>query len=128
VEDILSALKKVAKEKGSVELSKTDIDLIKRIAELMPVTLVAEKRSEECLKDEETADILLPGKDSQLRPVSELCLNDCDWLEESETMSFLHPDFSESLARVFCVKSKREHDEVRCVRKKINRSECLPNW
>ena len=91
---------------------------MREMAELLGKCLCAEQnyRHEEqgliCLQEEEVQDIYLPNKDRVLRPVSELCLDDCDWLEESDTMHFLHPKFSEHLARVFRVRSKREHDEV----------------
>ena len=80
------------------------------MAELLREGLKAERR--DCLEEEEVKDVYLPDKDRWLYPVTELCLNDCDWLEESKTTHFLHPEFSEPFAYAFCVRTKREHDEV----------------
>ena len=91
---------------------------MREMAELLGKCLCAEQnyRHEEqgliCLQEEEVQDIYLPDKDGWLHPVTKLSLDCCDWLEESESMHFLHPKFSEHLARVFRVRTKQEHDEV----------------
>ena len=102
VEDILAALRTFKEDKGRAELKKGDIDLIYNISGLL----------HSVLKEDQIEDLHLPGQDGWLYPVSELCLNDCDWLEESDTMHFLHDKFSAHMAHVFRVKTKRDHDEV----------------
>ena len=88
------------------------------MVELLAESLKAERRDcpdeeeRNCLGKEEVQDIYLPDKDGWLHPVTKLSLDCCDWLEESESMHFLHPKFSEHLARVFRVRTKQEHDEV----------------
>ena len=101
-EDILAALKTFKEDKGKSKLKESDIDLIQKIAALL----------QSRLEEKQTTDLHLPGQDGRLYPVSELCLNDCDWLEESDTMHFLHRKFSTDLAEKFGVKTKRDHDEV----------------
>ena len=102
VEDILAALRAFKEDTIRSKLKKGDIDMIYKISELLA----------DVLEEDQTEDLHLPGRDGWLYPVNELCLNDCDWLEESDTMHFLHDKFSAHLAQVFRVKTKRDHDEV----------------
>ena len=110
VAQILGALKQLASHKRSSQLNGKLVDVIRKMAELLGEGLKKEGR--DYLEEEEVKDVYLPDRDRWIYPVTELCLNDCDWLEESDTMHFLHPEFSEHLANVFCVRTKREHDEV----------------
>ncbi|XP_070206314.1 sacsin-like [Littorina saxatilis] len=110
VSDILDAMRQLASDHSESQCDSKLVDLLLKMAELLEATLRSEKR--EHLKEEETSDLYLPDRDGGLRPISELCLNDCDWLEESDTMHFLHPKFSEHLALTLGVRTKREHDEV----------------
>ena len=110
VAEILGALKRLASDKRLSQLNDSLLSAVRKIAELLGERLKAERR--DCLKEEEVKDVYLPDKEGWLHPVTELCLDDCDWLEESDTMHLLHREFSERLANVFHVRTKREHDEV----------------
>ena len=99
VAQILDVLKWLASDKRSSRLNGELVDVIRKMAELLGEGLKKEGR--DCLGEEEVKDVYLPDRDRSLYPVTELCLNDCDWLEESDTMHFLHPEFSEHLAKVF---------------------------
>ena len=107
---MLGALKLCTSSNRSTPLDDGLIITMRKMADLLAATLRAEERT--CLGEEEAEDVYLPDTGGRLYPVKELCLNDCEWLAESDTMHFLHTEFSEHLAIVFGVSTKREHDEV----------------
>ncbi|XP_070206302.1 sacsin-like [Littorina saxatilis] len=109
VSDILDAMGQLATDHSESQCDSKLVDLLLKMANLLETTLRLEKR--ERLKEEETSDLYLPDTNRSLHPISELCLNDCDWVEESDTMHFLHPKFSAHLALTLGVRTKREHDE-----------------
>ncbi|KAL8584755.1 hypothetical protein ACOMHN_035674 [Nucella lapillus] len=109
VADILEALRRFKEDKPG-KLTKKDVKLICKMAELLRDVLKSERKGT-VLEEIDTRDLHLPGQDKHLHAVEDLCLDDCEWLSKSGTMFFLHSDFSESLAHVFRVKTKREHDE-----------------
>lgn len=103
-------MKKLTSEQRLSQQNDRLVDVILKMANLLVHGLKAEKK--DYLEQREVEDVCLPDKDGRLYPVTELCLNDCDWLAESDTMHVLHPKFSEHLAHVFCVRTNRERDEV----------------
>ncbi|XP_041369657.1 sacsin-like [Gigantopelta aegis] len=54
--------------------------------------------------------LFLPDKRGVLHPFSELCLDDCEWLNEKNSMKFLHHSMSVAVAVAFGVKTKRQED------------------
>ncbi|XP_070206296.1 sacsin-like [Littorina saxatilis] len=109
VSDILEAMQQLAFDHSEFRCDSKLVDLLLKMAELLETTLQLEKRKR--LEEEEARGLYLPDTKRWLYPISELCLNDCDWLDESDTMHFLHPKFSEHLALALGVRTKREHDE-----------------
>ncbi|XP_070206299.1 sacsin-like [Littorina saxatilis] len=109
VSDILNAMRNLASDNTSSQLIENLVELLLKMTELLEKTLKSDKR--ESLEEEETRGLCLPDTNRWLYPISELCLNDCEWLEESDTMHFLHPKFSQHLALTLGVRTKREHDE-----------------
>ncbi|KAK7488212.1 hypothetical protein BaRGS_00020519, partial [Batillaria attramentaria] len=105
-EDALGALERIRIDKGSSALSTEDVTCVTYVAALLSSVLGKEK-----LDETRAQRVHLPDRHGWLRPVSELCLDDCDWVTESASMKFLHPKVSPFLASVFGVRTKREHDE-----------------
>ena len=110
VGQVLSSLKRCTSSSRSARLTHRLVDVVRGMAGLLATALQAEGRT--CLEEGEAQDVFLPDRGGRLYPVRELCLNDGVWLQESDAMHCLHPKFSESLAHVFGVRTKREHDEV----------------
>ncbi|KAK7488211.1 hypothetical protein BaRGS_00020518 [Batillaria attramentaria] len=108
VEDALCVLESIRLDKTS-DLAEKDVKLINNLALLLAEALASERKPS--LDDAQTLRVHLPDRHGRLRPVSDLCLDDCDWVTESASMHFLHPMISEHLAVVFGVRTKRQHDE-----------------
>ncbi|XP_025098832.1 sacsin-like [Pomacea canaliculata] len=106
VEDILNAFKELYTQFGRRQLHGDTVELLSRLAQLLWHVLVEKEKS--CL--EATSDLYLPDRHRYLQPVASLCLDDCDWLRESDSMKFVHDSISPAVAKMLGVSSKRESD------------------
>lgn len=105
---MLKVLAQIQEEKGHSQLSKEDISLLGRICQILVDVMGTVKE----LDEEQVKLVHLPDRDGKMCPVSELCLDDCDWVSVSPTMRFLHEHFSPRQAQALRVRTKRECDEV----------------
>ncbi|KAK3096560.1 hypothetical protein FSP39_001293 [Pinctada imbricata] len=65
------------------------------------------------LEDVELDDLdflYLPDSEGILRPTTELCIDDCSWVPQSDTMKFLHGTIPPNIAKITKIRSKRNHD------------------
>ncbi|PVD20276.1 hypothetical protein C0Q70_20773 [Pomacea canaliculata] len=106
VTDILAVFEEILISYGGKELPSDTMDIVPRLAQLLRDALV--NTGQNSLQDDRK--LYLPDRHRYLQPVSLLCLDDCDWLSESDTMKFVHDSISPAVARKLGVSSKRKCD------------------
>ncbi|KAK7495950.1 hypothetical protein BaRGS_00012651 [Batillaria attramentaria] len=106
--DVLWVLRKIHEEHEGQQLSRPVINTVSRAAQLLRE--VAEAGMQELGERE----VFLPDRHGHMMPTSHLCLDDCPWLEETETMKFVHDAIPPETARALRVETKRgkDYDEL----------------
>jgi sacsin len=71
---------------------------------------VAQALSESITTENLSVHVFLPDREGIMLPVSSLCLDDCEWLKETDTMKFVNTKVSPDTAKKLGVQSKRKQD------------------
>ncbi|XP_041367004.1 sacsin-like [Gigantopelta aegis] len=105
--DAANIMKKIAEECGRNALSEPQLHCFSQSASLL---VYLTKKNEPGYVTSEFKPLYLPDKRGVLQPVSELCLDDCKWIDEKNSMKFLHHNMPLEVAVAFGVKTKRQED------------------
>nr|XP_022324100.1 sacsin-like isoform X1 [Crassostrea virginica] len=96
-DDIIDALLKIKSEFDGNQLSKDALDLVSRLTTLFPDKGAIP-----------TKDLFLPDSNGFLCHVTELCVNDFDWIPTTKSMKILNSAISSKVANLVGIKSNRD--------------------
>ena len=104
--NLASLLEEISREFAGKELGGKMIDLVSGVGQLL-----CESLHESSIEDElKGCTVFLPDRHGFMKPVYQLCVDDCEWLKETDTMTFVNDKVPRETAVVLGVKSKRRTD------------------
>ena len=106
IEDVVCILREIQEESGGEQLLPALLETVSKAAQLLRV--IVDRQGDDRLPD--ATRIFLPDRSGVMQPVSRLCLDDCDWLSESDSMKFVHGKISPETANVLGVTTKKRQD------------------
>ncbi|XP_071116152.1 sacsin-like [Haliotis cracherodii] len=104
VPDILHVVRSISDDTVQEKLSNENLTCIERLMNVLIDILP------DCCDQSDIPDIMLPDRHGFLCKASSLCFDDCDWVDEDDSMKFLNPKIHPMAAKWFGVKGKREAD------------------
>ena len=106
VANVASLLEQIHLEFAGRALSGDMISLVSRAAQLLCDCVSTTKSDEEL----DSTRIFLPDRHGNMLPTCNLCVDDCPWLKETDSMKFVNYKISVETAQVLGVKTKRRQD------------------
>ena len=104
--DVLEALGKLNSAHAGEEMTREQIMLASRVAQLLAEIVMASGRTSAL----DVSRVYLPDSKGYMQPATRLCVDDCDWLLTSDSMNFAHDQIPAGTARILGVQSKKGSD------------------
>ena len=105
-EDFINALERIKESFEGRKLDKWTLAVAVTLSTQLEDLLVGSKF---CIKSDKKRDsIYLPNSDGVMKPVKELCFQDCSWISGGPGIHFVHSRIPQSTAVTLGVKTRRE--------------------
>ncbi|XP_067666364.1 sacsin-like isoform X2 [Haliotis asinina] len=104
VQDILGVVQSISDDTALEKLTIENLSCIERLM-IALIDILPDQYDKS-----EISDIMLPDRHGYLYKASSLCLDDCEWVDEDDSMVFLHNKIHPVAAKWLGVKGKREAD------------------
>ncbi|XP_048257393.1 sacsin-like [Haliotis rufescens] len=101
--DILAVIGNITKEAGTKPLSQSRLKWFGLAAQYIQLLDISDFRPE-------GFDISLPNSKGIMSKAVSLCIDDCEYVVHDESMTFVHKNIHQNVAKLFGVKGKREVD------------------